>query len=251
MINPDDVNLIIFDMDGTIVPSLPAVYESIKRAFRKLGWAVDFSEADINKFFGMPATTGGGALYDFITPADSHLTTAEVREKVIEEYPETFPEIMRPDPEVGKTLETLRRRGYKLVQYSNSSVSYLDMVMSTLDARKYYDYVECVWENGLTKIELVRKIREKFGGATAAVVGDRWHDLEAARETVRCPWGCSSGTVATSRKRRTLPSIASVSCWISSTGGGRFSTDTERNRKEKRRPALRPGRQRHRRRREN
>lgn len=38
MINPNDVNLIIFDMDGTIIPSLEIVYEAIKRAFAKLGW---------------------------------------------------------------------------------------------------------------------------------------------------------------------------------------------------------------------
>ncbi len=32
----------IFDMDGTIVASVPAVYEAIKRAFKKLGWPVNF-----------------------------------------------------------------------------------------------------------------------------------------------------------------------------------------------------------------
>jgi uridine kinase len=55
--------------------------------------------------------------------------------------------------------------------------------MSTLDIREYFDYIECIQENGLTKPQLVRKIREKFGGLTAAVVGDRVHDVEAARET--------------------------------------------------------------------
>jgi uridine kinase len=55
--------------------------------------------------------------------------------------------------------------------------------MSSLDTAKYFDYIECVYENNLTKIELVRKIRERFGGATTAVVGDRLHDIEAARET--------------------------------------------------------------------
>ena len=60
---------------------------------------------------------------------------------------------------------------------------YLNMVMSTLDIREYFDYIECIQDNGLTKPELVRKIREKFGGLTAAVVGDRIHDIEAARET--------------------------------------------------------------------
>jgi HAD superfamily hydrolase (TIGR01549 family) len=183
MINPSDVNLIIFDMDGTIVPSLPAVYESIKRAFGRLGWAVNFGAADINRFFGMPSTQGGGGIFEFITPADSHLSIPEVREKVREEYTDTFREMAQPYPRARETLETLRKRGYHLVQYTNASTSYLDMVMSTLDTAKYFDYIECVHENGLTKPELVRKIKERFGGMTAAVVGDRHHDIEAARET--------------------------------------------------------------------
>jgi phosphoglycolate phosphatase len=183
MINPNDVDLIIFDMDGTIVPSLPAVYESIKRAFTKLGWAVTFNAEEINKFFGMPATAGAGGLYEFITPPDSHLTIPEVREKVREEYIVTFREMLKPYPGVKETLDTLKKRGYRLAQYTNASTAYLDMVMSTLDTGKYFDYIECVRENNLTKSELVKKIRERFGGVTAAVVGDRLHDIEAARDT--------------------------------------------------------------------
>ena len=78
MINPNDVNLIIFDLDGTIIPSLPAVYESIKRAFSKLGWTVTFSPEEINRFFGITTASAKGSLYDFITPPDSHLSIDEV-----------------------------------------------------------------------------------------------------------------------------------------------------------------------------
>jgi uridine kinase len=55
--------------------------------------------------------------------------------------------------------------------------------MSALEIIDYYDYVECIQDNNLTKPALVRKIREKFGGLNAAIVGDRIHDIEAARET--------------------------------------------------------------------
>ncbi len=187
MINPNDVNLIIFDMDGTIVPSLPAVYESVKRAFKKLGWAVEFSPEDINRFFGVTTASTKGGLYEFITPPDSHLTIPEVRERVRSEYAGAFREIAEPYPGVRETLKTLRKRGYKLAQYSNASTMYRDIVMSSLDISDYFDYIECIQENNLTKPELVRKIRERFGGAATAIVGDRCHDIDAARET-----GCLS-----------------------------------------------------------
>ena len=183
MINPNEVNLIIFDMDGTIIPSLPAVYESIKRTFTKLGWPVTFSPEEINQFFGITTSSTVGGLYEFITPADSHLSIPEVREKVRAEYEETFRDMAQAYPGVKETLATLRKRGYKLAQYTNASTMYLGIVMSALDIREYFDYIECIQDNNLTKPELVSKIREKFGGLTAAVVGDRSHDIEAARET--------------------------------------------------------------------
>jgi phosphoglycolate phosphatase-like HAD superfamily hydrolase/uridine kinase len=183
MINPNDVNLIIFDTDGTIVPSLPAVYEGIKRAFTKLEWPVNFSAEDINKFFGLPTGSSGGGLYEFIRPTGSHLTWWEVREKVREEYKYTFRELTETFPGVKETLAMLRKRGYKLALYSNASAQYFEMVISALNIRDYFDYTECILENNLTKTELVQKIKEKFNVLTAAIVGDRIHDIEAAKET--------------------------------------------------------------------
>src|SRR4030042_1593895 len=187
MINPNDVNLIILDMDGTIIPSLPAVFESIKRAFHKLGWPVTFSPEEINQFFGVTTASTKGGLYEFITPPDSQLSIPEVREKERIEYEGAFRDIARPYPGGKETLKTLRQRGYKLAQYTNASTMYLNVVMSPLGMRECFDYIECVQDNSLTKLELVKKIRERLGGMTAAVVGDRFHDIEAARET-----GCLS-----------------------------------------------------------
>jgi phosphoglycolate phosphatase-like HAD superfamily hydrolase/uridine kinase len=183
MINPNDVNLIIFDMDGTIVPSLPPVYESIKRAFSKLGWPVNFTADEINQFFGVTTASTKGGLYEFITPPDSRLSIPEVREKVREEYEGVFRDIGHPYPGVKETLTTLRQRGYKLAQYTNASTMYLDVIMSTLGLREFFDHIECIQDNNLTKPELVRKIRDKFCGLTIAIVGDRIHDIEAAKET--------------------------------------------------------------------
>lgn len=183
MINPNDVKLIIFDMDGTILPSLPPTYEAIKRAFKKLGWPVNFSPEEINKFFGVTVASTAGGLYEFITPPFSRLSIPEVREKVRDEYANAFREMAQPYPRVKETLATLRKRGYKLAQYTNASTRYLGVVMSTLNIRSYFDYVECIEDNHLTKPELINKIREHFGGLATAVVGDRVHDIAAARET--------------------------------------------------------------------
>jgi len=179
MINPNAVNLIIFDMDGTIIPSLEIVYEAIERAFAGFGWELTYSAEDINQFIG----TASGELYQSIVPPEHSSRWPELRDRARAEYGALFRESAETFPGVRETLETLRKRGYRLALYSNASTLYFDIVTSALNILDYFDYAECVHENGLTKPELVRKIREKFGGPTTAIVGDRFHDIEAARET--------------------------------------------------------------------
>jgi phosphoglycolate phosphatase len=181
MINPNDINLIIFDMDGTIVMSQPLVYEAVKRAFAKLGWPVKFKSEDINRFIGVSVASTAGSLYEFITPPNAPLSPDEVRELVRAEYADIFRTMALAFPGVKETLAELRKRGYKLAQYTNASTSYLNTVMSSLDIRQYYDYAECVDDNKLTKNQLAKKIKARFG-VEAAIVGDRCHDIEAARE---------------------------------------------------------------------
>ena len=89
----------------------------------------------------------------------------------------------RDYPGVKETLATLRRRGYKLAQYSNAAPAYFSVVMDSLGLKDYYDYAECIGDNNLNKPELVKKIIARFGGLTVAIVGDRCHDIDAARET--------------------------------------------------------------------
>ena len=177
MPNPEDVNLIIFDTDGTIIPSMKPVYEAIRRTFAKANWEVSFTPEDIERYFG----TTGGELYKFIAPEGK--SWEEVREKAREEYAAAFREFAVTYPGVKETLEILRSRDYRLVLYSNASTFYFDLVKSALGIEAYFDYTECLGENNLTKIELIQKIKDKFGGPEAAVVGDRIHDIEAAAET--------------------------------------------------------------------
>jgi phosphoglycolate phosphatase-like HAD superfamily hydrolase/uridine kinase len=186
MVNPNDVNLIIFDMDGTIVMSQPLVYEAVKRAFGKLGWPVTLKKEEINRFIGNSTATTAGSLYEFITPPNSPLSPDEVRELVRAEYPGIFKESAMTFPGVKETLAVLRQRGYKLAQYTNASTSYLNTVMDSQGLRSYYDHIECIEDNGLTKNQLAGKIKQHFG-LEAGIVGDRCHDIEAAREN-----GCLS-----------------------------------------------------------
>ena len=177
MLNPGAVNLIIFDLDGTILSAKKTIYHAVKKAFDRMGLASAYDEEGIERYFGVPYDE----FYRLITPEDERSRWQEVRDKVEEEYPAALREFACSFPGVADTLDTLRRRRYRLALYSNSPTSYFYPAISALGIRDRFDYVECVKENGLIKPELARNIRARFGGIKTAIVGDRVHDVDAAR----------------------------------------------------------------------
>ncbi len=178
MINPNRVELLIFDLDGTIFSTTKPVFEAVKRAFAGLDLPLRITEKDLEKYFG----AASGDFYRAITPENKSSLWQEVRSRIREEHDASIREFGHAFPGVKETLHTLQRRGYRLALYSNSSVHYFNSVISALDIGDYFDYTECVQENDLTKSELVRKIRKESGNPEAAVIGDRVHDIEAAGE---------------------------------------------------------------------
>jgi len=122
-----DINLLIFDLDGTIMSSLKPAYEAIKRAFSKLNLPVQVSDSEIEKYFG----ASSDEFYQVITPADRISMWQEVRTGVRQEYQSTLRDYGNVFPGVRETLTTLRKRGYGLILYSNSSVRWFKSSIST------------------------------------------------------------------------------------------------------------------------
>jgi len=178
MINSKEVELLIFDFDGTIFQTIKSEVEAVKKALFELGWDIDSIEEKVKGYIGKTSEEG----YRSILPSDKKLRWEELarevrkyRHSTILEYGETY-------PDVPKTLQILRDRGYKLVLYSNSSADYFKEATSFLDIGKFFDYMECMGDNNLTKVELIKKIKIRLGESKVAVIGDRIHDIEAAKE---------------------------------------------------------------------
>ncbi len=179
MINPNDVELLIFDLDGTIFSTTRPVYESVKRAFAKINLPLSISDKEMEQYFG----TASSEFYKAITPPDRNIHWQDIRKSIQDEHEAAFRELAQVFPGVKETLTILRERGYRLALHSNSSVHYFNTTISALDIRYYFDYIECVQENELTKTELVKKIINKFDNIKSAVIGDRVHDIEAAGDS--------------------------------------------------------------------
>jgi phosphoglycolate phosphatase len=178
MINPNEINLIIFDLHGTVSDSVKPMYEAIKRAYTRLGWEVFFSEKELERYLGAPSDE----YYRLITPKEKIASWQETRKAIREESERTFKTLARPYPGAKETLETLKRRGYRLALYSGSSGRRMDSVIGPMGIKHLFDYIKNPEDNSLNKTELAKKLIERFK-AKAAIVGDSIQDIEAARAT--------------------------------------------------------------------
>src|SRR5690349_7866687 len=96
---------IVFDLDGTLVDSLPDIIASFQYSLTSLELPTP-SDAEVRMLIGQPLED----MYAHFAPA--HVTTLCAIYR--EHYPRNFVNRSRPYPGVIELLRTLRERGYKL-----------------------------------------------------------------------------------------------------------------------------------------
>lgn len=170
----NDVNLLIFDFDGTLCLSDEAILKVLKKAFFENNIDIEINKDKIINNAGKPVEQFYKSI---LGPKYSHLW-----KELSDKYDSAIPQFETVIPGVKETLKTLRDRNYNLALYSNCAVEYFSSIFHFLKIKDYFNYTECVGENNLTKTELVGKIISKFPNSKSAIMGDRIHDIEAAKE---------------------------------------------------------------------
>lgn len=186
---------VYIDFDGTLHNTAPvyvaALRETVKEMERR-GWAKDIlvDENKVTKYLG---ATRKEMWDDFMPELDRELkkkSSAIMGENLIKKYGETGDCLF---PGVRKTLEELRDRGYTLVFLSNCGNLYMETVRKKYELDRYLDGFLCAGDfPGLTKGEIIRKTEESFPPGVA-FVGDRYHDMLAAKENGLKPIFCTFG----------------------------------------------------------
>lgn len=181
---PEDIKLLIFDLDGTLLNSAPAVLKVVNRVCAELELGIKVTESAVKGVLGKPTEQ---AYKELVGEKEN------AWEEVMDKSDAEIPKFAKLFPKVKETLAELKKRGYKLVLYSNASPDYFEIVMFRLGIAQYFDYTECNGENTLPKAELVRKIMDRFPNLKAAVVGDRTDDITSAKENTALSIGALYG----------------------------------------------------------
>ncbi len=179
--------LAAFDLDGTLHWTEKALVPAIRRAMRELGLE-PASAARINALYGEPLEEFCRVL---LGPASAE-DCRRFRLGIGRHQRDTLPVTGALYPGVHQMLERLTDSGVSLAVISNAGEDYIRLVLSNFGILGDFEALLGV-EGGLSKAGRLEALLRPGRYGRAVMVGDRYHDLEAAASNGVPFIGCAYG----------------------------------------------------------
>ncbi len=177
---------VIFDLDGTLHCTEKALVPAIRMAMADLGFPPASAEA-INALYGEPLEVFSRVLLN-----DEGKYHADFQQGIKKHQRTTLPRSGALYPGTIEMLEELRRMGMILAVCSNAGLDYIDLVTRSLGIFDLFGLM--VGRDGqASKADRVAGIIEDSGTSFNVMVGDRYHDIQAAAENGIPSIGCLYG----------------------------------------------------------
>jgi len=130
--------LLIFDLDGTLIDSVPDLTESLNRVLRERGYAL-LTRSEVAPMVGdgVPALVARG----FTARGGSEAEAVEALTRYIEIYEANATTLTRPYPGVRDTILALRRRGYRCAVCTNKLQQASETVLDGLGLADLFEAV--------------------------------------------------------------------------------------------------------------
>ncbi|MFA6384051.1 MAG: HAD-IA family hydrolase [Candidatus Omnitrophota bacterium] len=205
------IDLIVFDLDGTLIDAYPAIIRSFNYTMRRIACPVR-DEAVIRRAVGWGDR---GLLQPFVPAKDLSRALAVYRRhhaKALVGHSRLF-------PGVKALLAALKKRGFLLAVASNRPTRFSSILMRHLGIREYFDRVLC--GDRLTYMkphpEILYTLMAGFGvkPARTLYVGDMFIDAQTGRragvKTIMVATGSSSiDELRKERPFKILPSVKAL-----------------------------------------
>lgn len=187
-----DIRLVIFDLDGTLVNAYPAIINSLNYAVKKLGYPLQ-KAAVIRRAVGWGDKN---LLKPFIKERDLAKALFLYRRR----HQRDLVLSSRLFPETLRVLTHLKNKGYKLAVASNRPTRFCWILIRHLHLDRYLDCVLCAdkLKHSKPHPEILHKIMSKFKvkPSQTVFVGDMFIDAQTGRrakvKTIMLPTGSST-----------------------------------------------------------
>ena len=165
---------VLFDLDGTLVDTLPICYLAFRGALEGAG-APTMTDSEIHALFG-PSEEG---MLQRALPGDWE----RVLPAYFKEYQRLLPSCPAVMPELAAALALLRDRRIRSALVTGKSQVTAIMSVHHFGLDDAFDAIECGSPQGVVKAEAIRRVLERWRlpPAEAVYVGDGAADMVAAR----------------------------------------------------------------------
>ncbi|MFW9903750.1 MAG: HAD family hydrolase [Candidatus Thorarchaeota archaeon] len=190
------IDTIIFDFDGTLhrgeKSSLPIFHDCLQSLYEKYQIKEKYpSDEIILSQFGKQANEIYPSLLKTTDPKIISTFEKCVEEAEVQGFMEGKGELY---PKVETTLLTLKKRQYRLALCTNARTDYFEAAVERFKLNRYFDeLVAAGLYPGKDKTWMVSKIITTLDTRHFAVVGDRFHDIQAAKNNGGIAIGCEYG----------------------------------------------------------
>ncbi|MCK4718658.1 MAG: HAD family hydrolase [Thermoplasmata archaeon] len=180
-----DLEGVVFDVDGTLYDTRKVSIAAVLHAEEEMGQRHGIilpmpSEKRIVGMFGeRPEDIFRALLPEEYWPFGNEfleLVGQEEIRRIRKDEGALFPGVL-------ETLGELKKRGYVLGIYSNGHTDYFRTILEVHGLSSLAHFAACIGEHPyLQKPGLLALVKDRLGVRRIAVVGDRYHDVEAAHE---------------------------------------------------------------------
>lgn len=172
---------VLFDLDGTLTDSSPGILNSVKYALDKMGWEIP-DDSVLNKFLGPPLTDSFSEFCG-MDGEQSYNAAAVYRERY-RDYCVIENSLYEGIYDV---LERLMGAGKILAVATTKPENMAEKIVSHFGIRKFFTAICGSAPDGTNgkKAGIIRNALEKCGEndlGQAIMIGDRFHDIEGAKE---------------------------------------------------------------------
>jgi phosphoglycolate phosphatase-like HAD superfamily hydrolase len=191
---------VVFDLDGTLVDSLPDILASFAAAFAACGLAAPAAQ-ELRSHVGWP-------LEEIFACFAEERAVAALTAAYREHYPRTFTTHSRPFPGVPEVLAELRRRGFRLAIATTKRTEIAVRFVAAMGLAELVDHVQGT--DGFPHKpapDVVLRALAAVGGRGTWMVGDTVHDVAAGRAAGLSTYALTWGTHDAERLREERPDV--------------------------------------------
>lgn len=172
---------ILFDLDGTLTDPEIGITNGIMYALKKFGIEAN-DRKELHCFIGPPLVDAFMKYYGF-SESDAKQAVAYYREF----FRETGIYENRVFEGIKEVLETLKEKGKAMILATSKPQEFAEIVLNYFDLMQYFDCVVGATFDGTLNYKAdVIKVALERGKVddinSAVMIGDRYHDIEGAKE---------------------------------------------------------------------